>query len=207
MATSAYISGRKKYSRPQGILLSENPGTIQNGIYVPIGYEVGQSIPPEDENNTDLYNQFLVLSDHNRAPIDFSIQRLEKRERMINGRMRSYHIADKLQISTSWNRLPSRSFGSNANFDQFGKYSQDAFTADGGASGAQLLEWYENHTGSFWAFLAYDKYTSFEDNQYNRLNQYNEIVEVFISDFSYSVEKRGANNHDLWNVSLKLEEV
>jgi hypothetical protein len=207
MATSAYVSGRKKYSRPQGMLWSENPGSLQNGIYVPLGYENGQEIPQADIENTNLHNQFIVLSDHNRGNIDFAIQRIEKRERMINGRMRSYHIADKLEISTSWSRLPSRSFPSKADFDEFGKSDATAFTADGGAGGVQLLDWYENHTGPFWVFLAYDKYTNFENNEYSKLGQYNEIVEMFISDFSYSVEKRGGSNHDLWNVSIRLEEV
>jgi hypothetical protein len=207
MATSTYISGRKRYARPQGMLWSENPGTIDNGIFVPNGYEIGQTIPLEDSENTDLHNQFIILSDHNRGPMDFSIQRLEKRERMINGRMRSYHIADKLSISTSWNRVPSRSSKSAMNFGEFGTSTAEEYTADGGAGGVQLLEWYENHTGSFWVFLAYDKHTNFDSEEYSKLGQYNEVVEMFISDFSYTVEKRGATNHDLWNVSVKLEEV
>jgi hypothetical protein len=54
-------------------------------------------------------------------------------------------------------------------------------------------------------YLAYDKYTNLEE--YTGLNKYNQIIEVYFADFSYSVVKRGATNHDLWNISVTLEEV
>lgn len=142
---------------------------------------------------------------------------------MINGRMRSYHIADKLQISTSWDMLPSRAYDTKADFDANGnpdmlkdvtlRPNPLEFTTDGGAGGVELLDWYENHSGSFWVYLSYDKYTNFEDtdtseidNRFNNINKYNEIVEVFFSDFNYSVVKRSGLKFDFWNVSLTLEE-
>jgi hypothetical protein len=33
------------------------------------------------------------------------------------------------------------------------------------------------------------------------------VLEVFVSDFSYNVVKRGGTNHDLWDISISLEEV
>ena len=208
MATAAYMSGRKRYARPQGILWSENSGTLTNGFYVPQGYEVGGAYP--EGTSSDLIDQFLVLSDHNRNDMSFSPQRIEQRQRTINGRMRSYHIADKLQISVSWNNLPSRSHNANPNFsDEDGAASAAEYTADGGAGGGELLDWYENHKGPFWMFLAYDKYKNFEtsENQYAHLSQYNQILQVYVSDFSYTVVKRGGTNHDLWNINVSLEEV
>jgi hypothetical protein len=41
---------------------------------------------------------------------------------------------------------------------------------------------------------------------YMHLGHYSEIIEVFISDFNYTVVKRGGNNFDLWNISVTLEE-
>ena len=41
MATAAYVSGRKRYQRPQGVLWSENAGTLVDGLYVPSGPEIG----------------------------------------------------------------------------------------------------------------------------------------------------------------------
>jgi hypothetical protein len=41
MATAAYMTGRKRYQRPEAILWSNNSGTLTSGLYVPNGYEVG----------------------------------------------------------------------------------------------------------------------------------------------------------------------
>lgn len=221
MASPNYILGRKKYSRPQAMLWASNPGSVQildegleteEQFYVPDGYEVDS-----DESgltNNLLFDQFIILSDDNRSQIDFSTERIEKRERMINGRMRSYHIADKVSISVSWDMLPSRSFSNFALFNQ--QTGQTAltgnsqqFTTDGGAGGVDMLNWYEKHTGPFWVYLAYDKYNAYGSSPqaFKQLAKYNQVVEMYISDFSYSVVKRGANNHDFWNVSVTLEEV
>jgi len=211
MATSGYITGRKRYQRPQGILWSNNPGTLSNGLYVPTGYEIGADIGAE--TNPSLIDQFLILSDHNRSELRFSPKRLEQRQRTINGRMRSYHIADKLDISWSWDNLPSRSHSESPEFASNGlsplKGTQSEYTADGGAGGVDILDWYETHRGPFWMFLAYDKYSNFENTEdpYDHLHQYNQVIQVYISDFNYTVVKRGATNHDLWNISVTLEEV
>jgi hypothetical protein len=230
------MTGRKKFARPQGMLWADNPGTSTGGLYIPDGYEVGAIVP----TNTDplLIDQFIILSDHNRSPIDIRPVRLEKRERMINGRMRSHHIADKLTMNISWDLLPSRSYSKFPGFDVSGlptdfttsvdhdsdedtpnrnanlsgsPYIDDQqFTVDGGAGGNDLLQWYQNHQGPFWVYLAYDKYINYASNdpeKYSKINQYNEIVQMYISDFSYSIVKRGGLNHDFWNISVSLEEV
>jgi hypothetical protein len=217
MANNTYMTGRKKYSRPQAMLFADNPGTKVDGFYIPDGNEIGSSTAFAANNG-----KFLILSDNNRSEIDFQPVRIEKRERMINGRMRSYHIADKLDISVSWDMLPSRAYDTVAGFDSNGNPNMATtvartnpveFTTDGGAGGVELLNWYENHKGSFWVYLAYDKYTNFTDtdsgavdDRFNNTNKYNEIVEVFFSDFKYSVVKRSGLNFDFWNVSLTLEE-
>jgi hypothetical protein len=232
MANLTYMAGRKKYrGRPQGMLWSDNPGTVTQvegkTYYIPIGNEA---------NSFDGFNSsedFLILSDDNREAIAFKNNRIERRQRMINGRMRSYHIADKLTIDTSWTNLPSRSHSDVALFDPSGKtllrnkgerslgdeveneteskwttkQSQE-FTTDGGAGGAEMLEWYESHQGTFWVYLSYDKYTNFksDDYQYQNLSAYSQVVEVFFADFSYTVEKRGGS-YDFWTISVSLEEV
>jgi hypothetical protein len=212
MATQAYLTGRRRYQRPQAILWSENAGTLVDGFYVPTGYEIGADAPAEAP--AALLNQFLILSDHNRGEIGFNQERIEQRQRTINGRMRSYHIADKLTISMSWNMLPSRQYFQDPAFNvttgtsPYENQTQE-FTADGGAGGVELLDWYENHKGPFWMYLAYDKYSNFgKDNAaYGHLAQYNQIIQVYFADFNYSVVKRGGNNFDFWNISVTLEEV
>lgn len=196
MVELAYMVGRKAYARPQGILLANNPGYISEGQRIPDGEE---------------FNDFIILSDDNRGPINFQISRLERRERTINGRMRSYHIADKLVISLNWDMLPSRSFSSQPEISTLGKVNSPSnksgqYTSDNGAGGVDILDWYENNTGSFWAYLSYDKYNNL-NNERDRLSEYSEVVEVFFASFDYSVEKRGGSNHDFWNISFSLEEV
>lgn len=200
MATSAYLLGRKRYGLPQAMLWSENPGTLVDGYYYPDGYEVGANFTgvPAEERNT-----FLILSDHNREPLDFTPERIQQRNRMINGTMRSYSIADKMSLSTSWTMLPSKSYADNPSFDENGlttlARTTDEFTVDGGAGGLEILEWYSNHQGPFWVYLAYDKYD---------LNiKYNEIIKMYFKDFNYSIVKRSYSVHDFWNINLTLEEV
>jgi hypothetical protein len=213
MTSEAYLLGRKKYQRPQGMLWSENSGTVVNGLYIPNGLEVNAD--PDGEADETLFNQFMILSDDNRSPMDFKPQRIENRKRMANGRMRSYHIADKMTLSTSWDMLPSRSYALRPNYSlENGKspYANNntlEYTTDGGAGGVDILKWYENHKGSFWVYLAYDKFSVFgeDDAAYAHLPQYNQLIEMFISDFNYSVVTRGGSNYDFWNISVTLEEV
>lgn len=203
-SSAAYISGRKRYARPQGLLWSDNAGTVEGGIRFPLGTE------KED---------FMILSDHNRQPISISQQRIENRQRMINGSMRSYHISDKISIGVSWSRLPSRSYSRNVNFSANGisemLNTDSEYTVDGGAGGVEMLDWYENHNGPFYVYLGYDKYNnnSFKvsgditDASFDHLTVYNDVRHMYFAGFEYTVEKRGSNNFDFWNISLSLEEV
>jgi hypothetical protein len=207
------------------MLWSDTVGTLSNGFFIPSGYESTSDL--SNLNDTELANyennQFVILSDHNREPISITTERIERKTRMANGTMRSYHISDKLKISVSWKMLPSRSHAGRPDFDQvtgIGQYNQaapdgkslfpeDKYTVDGGAGGAELLQWYENHTGPFWVFLSYDKYTNFgnDDAAYDNLNKYNEMLNMYIADFNYSIVKRGQRNFDMWDISVTLEEV
>ena len=54
MATAAYLTGRRRYQRPQALLWSENPGTLVNGVYLPTGYEVQGNF--DASTDTDLVN-------------------------------------------------------------------------------------------------------------------------------------------------------
>jgi hypothetical protein len=203
MASSAYMAGRKKYQRPQAILFSNNSGSLVSGKYVPNNNEFGDS--------TNSSQDFIIISDHNRSSLDFGVQRIENRQRMVNGRMRSYWVADKRTLSISWDSIPSRAFGSDPNFNSstgLPDSTGDQYTIDGGAGGAELLDWYETHNGTFYVFLSYDKYTEFgkDDAAYGHLAEYSEVLEMYITDFTYSVQKRGGTNHDLWNISISLEE-
>lgn len=214
MATSGYMAGRRSYlksaTRPQAILLSDNAGTLSSGAYIP---------------NGDEWEDFIILSDGNRSEISLGGQRIENRQRMINGNMRSYWTADKLTLSVSWTRLPSRAYSGDVTFNQTTGLIENSpntysmYTVDGGAGGVDILNWYENHPGPFWVFLGYDKFRINGVENYNRLSGYNQVLKMYFSSFEYVIEKRGGTNSgnmwnndgingfDFWNISFSLEEV
>lgn len=221
MATAEYIVGRKTYRRPQALCFAESePAEINDPTY-------GMLLVPSGNEFSD----FIILSDHGRQALNMGVERLGTQKRGINGRMRSYWIADKLSISVSWDNLPSRGWPTGQSINDYvdnagNHYSSpgvgrtlvnsnksvginladysERFTVDGGAGGNELLEWYKGHQGSFWVLLAYDRYPTVGD--YTSLGRYNESIEMFISDFSYDVVKRGGTNMDFWNIDIKLEE-
>lgn len=213
MASSNYIRGRWALSglrqRPQAILWSDNIGTVDNSSYTDPNTGASTSLKIAVPNGTE-FNNFLILSDHNRSELQFSKNRIENRQRTINGTMRSYHVADKLEISFSWTDLPSRAFNKDPMFSASAGLATAInlkdYTVDGGAGGVDILDWYENHKGAFWMLLAYDKHNEFSTNEYDYLSQYNQLVQVYFSSFEYSVTKRGGSTHDFWNISVSLEE-
>jgi hypothetical protein len=203
-----YFGQRQKYTaqynRPQAMVWANNAGFVESS-----GYRTGASYPWGEEG-TD----FIITSDHNRGAISVDQMRIENRVRMVNGNMRSYHTADKVSINVSWNLLPSRAnertqthyFGPNDVL--YSNSFECPYTADGGAGGVDLLEWYNNTIGPMWVFLSYDSPANFIFNgaadPVEMLKMYPHRYQMFFSSFNYSVEKRGM--YDMWNVSVSLEE-
>lgn len=143
-----------------------------------------------DGTQWDLGTNYIYLSDNNREDLSVGFERIEYRQRMVNGRMRSYHVADKKTFSTSWKNLPSRK-------NLVTEYSE---TRNSFAGGQEMLKWYEDHTGDFWMILVYDK-----DSEVADLKNNLEVVNVFYDSFSYNVIKRGYDT-DLWDINLSLVE-
>jgi hypothetical protein len=241
MATRQYMAGRKKYARPQAVLFADQPPVfIENGQPSP-AYPGGIEASSNYGNTSILGNSFIILSDHNRNPINMSFTRYENKQRMVNAQLRSFYVNEKMTIDLSWNMLPSRAYSTKPDFSQStgladivrsanidhddnpetptqtkeitssgSKYFPDQeYTVDGGAGGAEILAWYKSHRGPFWVYLSYDNFasTGYADSNYGNLANYTDFYFVYITSFNYSVEKRGSNNHDMWNISLTLEEV
>lgn len=199
--TNEGLLSYRKYFRPQGLLLSTTPGKVQNGIYTPDGFEV--------DDGDVLGIDFIILTDDNRREIRVTHDRIEKRERMINGRMRSYHIADKAKFDVEWTVIPSRAYDVPYHLKDT---ATKQYTHDGGAGAEDMYQWYKSHTGSFWVFLAVDRPTTFQSDPQtedpmgvNKLRRYADRREMFFSDFSYDVLKRGGE-FDFWRVQMTLEE-
>lgn len=152
--------------------------------------------------SSPLYNSgtALTLSDHGRAPIEYTYERIENRKRMVNGTMRSYYIADKRRWAFSWDRIPSRSSGAN------GIGGSSRYTADGYAGANQMRDFYEAVPGSFTMKLYVDD-TSVGADLFSEANgaELDGGYTVYFSDFTMTVEKRGSL-FDLCSVSFSLEQ-
>lgn len=172
-----YSSLAQKYLRPSLIIFSETEPT--HGA---------------DPSKWDLGENYLYLSDNNRSELAVSFERIEYKKRMINGTMRSYHVADKKNFSTSWEKLPSR----KTEVTEYDPDSRNKF-----AGGQEMLKWYEDHTGSFWMLLVYDVDSSVSKSN---IKKNVEKVNVFFDNFSYNIVERGFDL-DLWNIDLSLVEV
>lgn len=132
----------------------------------------------------------LVLSDHGRSPIEIGTERIEYRERMLSGRMRSKFIADKNTFSVDWEMLPSRSVVGGTNV-----------VADGYASANDLAEFYAAVTGEFNLTLYSDTGLGATISPTNVFGSY----QVFFSNFSMEIVKRG-KDFDFYNVSMEMEQ-
>lgn len=124
------------------------------------------------------------VTEHNRSEFSISPMRIEKSQRMANGTLRNFYIADKQQISLSWNMLPAFR----------------TLTVDGAWGAEDLREFYKANQGN--NFNIRINYANNGTSQES--SGYVEYI-VKITSFSATVLKRGVQ--PFWSVSLSMEEV
>jgi len=117
------------------------------------------------------------LTDHNRAPISITPERIENRKRMANGTLRNFVVAQKRKIKTSWDNLPK----------------QDTHTVDGFWGAQSMVNFYNSTFDEFTLRITYGD-NSFED------------ILVMFADFSSVLRKRGSYT-DLYSLDVTFEEV
>ena len=203
---------RWEYTRPNFLTLSNNQGRyFDGGTY--------RSWLPEGTEGSD----FIFVSDHNRSSAPLTVDRIGANKRMINANMRTYHIADKVNLPLSWTDLPSRAYSS---LDGYPAWKDDQtldkdqrsickFTADGAAGGVEMLDWHQRHPGSFWVFLNYDSNANSGQPDALTTKSYSKVFEMIVTDFSYDITRRSHGHYvgntmyavDLWDVSMTLEQV
>lgn len=130
------------------------------------------------------------VSEHNRQPISVGYNRIEKTQRMANGSMRKYFVADKKVFSISWSQLPSYT----------------TMTVDGYLGAMDIKSFYETNGKS--TFKMKIKYHN--DSHIEGTGE----IEVFFTAASFEMQKRNLKwtgnesvSQQLWNVSITLEEV
>ena len=143
------------------------------------------------ETSTDRWTK---LSEHNRQPLSLEHNRIEKSQRMSNGTLRKFFIADKKSFSTSWEMLPS--------FKDL--------TVDGGLGAVDIQRFYSSvGKETFDIKIYYGKEKLASGSIVDREESYN----VNFTSCSFSVVKRNVKGattdpaQEFWSVSISMEEV
>ena len=140
-------------------------------------------------NKTNL--RFRRVTEHNRSPLSFNVERIDKFTRMANGAARKYFIADKLNISASWEMIPS--FRNQ--------------TVDGGWGAEDLKNFYESAAGRG-AFSIKLNPTVFSTDLVEQsggalVDDY--TYSVMFSSADFTLIKRGLQ--PFWSVNISLVQV
>lgn len=130
-------------------------------------------------DNVIMYWGTDKVSDHGRSPLAVESERIERKERMIDGTMRKYVVAIKHTFSCSWENLPSDNIGNSG-------------TVDGGMCGTDMKEFAGDSDEPFTITLRNGRGET-------------ETFNVYMDNFSYEISKRGTV--DFWNVDVTLVEV
>lgn len=133
-----------------------------------------------------LTEAWIELSDHNRSEVDVTSNRIEETQRMANGTLRKYYVADKKNFDVSWSMLPS--------------YRTE--TADGKWGAEDLREFYKSTSGKS-TFKIRLNFAKGGSKDYGTTKE--EEYTVSIRNCNFQLVKRGVNA--FWNVSLSMEEV
>lgn len=113
----------------------------------------------------------------NRSELSVDFERIKESERMANGRLREYYVADKRTWSVSWDMLPAPT----------------SETVDGNAGGAEMEAFYKSHPGEILLTIKHKD------------SSLDETVPVVLSSFDKTHVARGA--FDMWDLSVSMEEV
>ncbi|QLF83315.1 minor tail protein [Rhodococcus phage NiceHouse] len=119
------------------------------------------------------------ITDASRGELSVDTEKIMNENRMVNGTLRRYVVAEKRTWSCAWENL----------------FSKDEGSVDGGWNGESIRDFYQSTPGEFWLTI-----TSGDGET--------EQVLVMFSSFSYTVTKRTESAiGDLWTMSLELVEV
>ena len=138
------------------------------------------------------------ISDHGRAQMSETIERIETKTRMADGTLRRYTVAKKRSWSTSWSTFPSTNTSTGMR------------TVDGGWSGKQMEQYYRAQNDAFVMVLRNGSALGKNPPALTNLvlpfeNDDFYIVRVMFSEFSKDTIKRGPS--DRLEISVTLEEV
>ena len=135
--------------------------------------------------------KFRRVTEHNRSPLSINVNRIETGQRMANGTMRKYFVADKLSISVSWEMIPS--------------FRNE--TVDGAWGAEDLKNFYESTAGhdAFRIKLNPTVFSTDLVEQSDGALADDYTYTVMFSSCDFTIIKRGLQ--PFWSVNLSLEQV
>jgi hypothetical protein len=135
--------------------------------------------------------RFRRVTEHNRDPLSITTNRIESTQRMSNGTLRKYFIADKLNISVSWEMLPS--------------FRNE--TVDGAWGAEDIKNFYESTAGkgSFRIKLNPTVFSTDLIEQSDGALADDYTYTVMFTSCDFTVLKRGLQT--FWSVSISMEQV
>ncbi|AXH67256.1 hypothetical protein SEA_WOFFORD_61 [Streptomyces phage Wofford] len=115
-----------------------------------------------------------AVTDHNRGELSVDVERIEKKQRMADGTMRKYIVADKRTFDVQWQNLPHTA----------------SHTVDGHWGANEIINFYNSTPGAFTLELSYGDGTV-------------QTYQVMFSDISHNLTKRGAYDFYEVSVSME----
>lgn len=103
-----------------------------------------------------------AVTDHNRSELGMAPERIEKKQRMADGTMRKYIVADKITFTVSWTDLPHSA----------------VYTVDGFWGANEISDFYSDNPGAFSLEVTFGDGTV-------------KVYQVMFSDFNANLKKRG----------------
>jgi hypothetical protein len=134
------------------------------------------------------------LTDHNRQPIQYAPQRIEQVQRMANGTMRKFVVANKAIYNTSWQAVPSASQTiSSQSGVSLTSYQP---TVDGKKGAGFMKAFYDAYNLiPVWLKLTFatdnttgTSHTPSQLAMPSTVN--NQVLQVFMTDFEYTINQR-----------------
>lgn len=157
----------------------------QRTTYLPRGSAIQVYARDLYQDPTDTTQSWIKLTEHNRSEIAMGVQRIEKTQRMSNGNLRKFFIADKKTFSFSWNMLPGTRI----------------YTVDNQWGALDIIKFYESLEGQ----STFDIRFNFAKDGTNQESAGYENYTVSCTSFDATLIKRG--EVPFYNVSMSVEQV
>jgi hypothetical protein len=157
----------------------------QRTTYLPRGSAIQVYARDLYANPADTTKDWIRLSEHNRSEIGITQQRIEQSQRMANGSLRKFFVADKKEFSVSWTMLPGSKI----------------YTVDNEWGALDLIEFYNSSEGQ----STFDIRLNFAKTGTNQESSGYESYTVSCTSFNATLVRRG--EIPFYNISMSMEQV